>query len=100
MDLEREELDRNLAKANARVENGGRVIKRQIALIQRLKHDDQFAEAANAICGFLGDRVTGASAVDARTLRVSFSKGVIDIFDNSGQYESFAVRFPGRDVIV
>jgi hypothetical protein len=49
MDFGRNEIGRNLAQANTNVQAGGRVIKRQIALIERFKHNDQVTEAAEEL---------------------------------------------------
>jgi hypothetical protein len=46
MYFDRDEIGRNLARANTLVENSGRVIKGQIALIERFKHNAQINEAA------------------------------------------------------
>jgi hypothetical protein len=40
------EIGRNLAQANTHVEKGSQVLKRQIALIERFKYNQQFTEIA------------------------------------------------------
>jgi hypothetical protein len=49
MNFDRDEIKRDLAEANVHFEHGGRVIRCQIALIERFKHNDQFTEAAEEL---------------------------------------------------
>jgi hypothetical protein len=55
-----------------------------------------FIEASTPICRFLGEAISEASAPDQRTLRLVFANGVMEIFDDTDQYEAFQVGFHGE----
>ena len=61
---------------------------------------ENFVEVSTSVCRLLGDKVLGANAPDKRTLRIIFAKGVLEILDDSDQYEAFQVGFPDEGLFV
>jgi hypothetical protein len=59
-----------------------------------------FPEVASSICKFLSDTISLAEAPSGKVLRLIFSRGSIEILDDSERYESFQVSIPGETLYV
>ena len=57
-----------------------------------------FTQAATSICRFLGYQVEESSAPDTKTLKLRFSRGTIEVLDDTLQYESFSIALPDRGI--
>jgi hypothetical protein len=59
------------------------------------------AEDASVLLQLIGDVVEAATATDEGGLRVNFRSGLIlDVFDDSDQYESFVIGNGDKQIIV
>lgn len=56
----------------------------------------EFIEASTPVCRFLGAAILEATAPDKLTLRLVFTRGVMEIFDDSEPYEAFQISLPGE----
>jgi len=59
-----------------------------------------FASSATPLANLLGTVVTGCTANGTKRLVVSFGKDTLEIVDDSEHYESFKLKFGGREFIV
>jgi len=76
-----------------------------ISVYSSLRLDDakspsgDFGEMATVLCELIGQGITAAGPLDARTLAIRFGSRRLELFDDSDQFESFVIAV-GGDVFV